>query len=229
MPYYVQPFTWLRFAELFSIEYFTRHVTFCKLAVVYSVCTLKTSLLHVPLDEPTAVQAAQKNLKHFAPLYDKYHAQIFRFIFKRVGDRDQTADITSQVFLKAMLNLKKYEDRGYPFSAWLFRIAVNEVNMFYRSKKKDVHVSISGMELKEILHEMEQDERQVQLQCVVNALNNLPPEKTQMIDLRFFEKCSYREIGEVFGITEANAKMRVRRTLQGLKASILIEKPNEEV
>lgn len=180
-------------------------------------------------DEQKLVLAAQKDLKHFAALYNIYYTRIFRFTYKRVGDKDITADITSQVFLKAMLNIKKYEHRGYPFSAWLFRIAVNEVNMFYRKRAKDVHVSITGMELKEILQEMDHHEKDLQLEQVVHALNALPPEKTQMLDLRFFEKCSYREIGDIYGISEANAKMRVRRTLQKIKTSILIEKPNEEV
>ena len=175
------------------------------------------------------INAAKKNLKFFAPLYNKYYPHIFRFIFKRLSDKDQAADITSQVFLKAMLNIKKYQDRGFPFSAWLYRIAINEVNLFYRKKKKDVHVSITGMEIKEMLQEMGQAEKEIQKQQVVDALNALPHEKTQMIDLRFFEKCSYREIGEIYGITEANAKMRVRRTLQKIRSSIPLEKPNEEV
>lgn len=175
------------------------------------------------------IKASQKNLRHFGPLYDRYYSAIFRFIFKRVSSKDQTADLAQQVFLKAMMNIKNYQDRGFPFSAWLYRIAINEVNMFYRKKKKNVHVSITGMEIGEMIQEMESGEDEVKLQSVVMSLNDLPEEKTQLIDLRFFEKCSYREIGEIYGITEANAKMRVRRTLQQIKRSIFLKKPNEEI
>ncbi len=179
--------------------------------------------------ESDLIQASKKDLKNFAPIYDRYYASIFRFVYKRVSDKEQTADLASQVFLKAMLNIKKYEDRGFPFSAWLFRIAINEVNMFYRKKKKDVHVSITGMEIREMIHEMDHGEIEFRQQSVVNALNDLPQEKSQLIDLRYFEKCSYREIGEIYGITEANAKMRVRRTLKLIKRSISLKKPNEEI
>jgi len=175
------------------------------------------------------IKASQKNLKHFGPIYDRYYEAIFRFIFKRVSNKEQTADLAQQVFLKAMLNIKSYQDRGFPFSAWLYRIAINEVNMFYRKKKKDIHVSITGMEIGEMIHEMEVKDDEIKLQSVVRSLNDLPPEKTQLIDLRFFEKCSYREIGEIYGITEANAKMRVRRTLQNIRKSISLKKPNEEI
>lgn len=169
------------------------------------------------------IKASQKNLKHFGPLYDRYYTAIFRFIHKRVSDKDQTADLAQQVFLKAMMNIKGYQDRGFPFSAWLYRIAINEVNMFYRKKKKNVHVSITGMEIREMINEVDGGVDDVNLHRVVMALNDLPEEKTQLIDLRFFEKCSYREIGEIYGITEANAKMRVRRTLQQIKRSIIKE------
>ena len=175
------------------------------------------------------IKASQKNLKHFGPIYDRYYAAIFRFIYKRVSDKDQSADLAQQVFLKAMMNIKSYQDRGFPFSAWLYRIAINEVNMFYRKKKKNVHVSITGMEIGEMMQEMESGEEEIKLKSVVNSLNDLPAEKTQLIDLRFFEKCSYSEIGEIYGITEANAKMRVRRILQQIKRSIFLKKPNEEI
>ena len=175
------------------------------------------------------IKASQRDLKDFAPLYDKYYTAIFRFIFKRVSNEQNAADLTQQVFLKAMMNIRKYQDRGFPFSAWLYRIAINEVNMFYRKQKKDVHVSISGMEIREMMLEIDEEDREFQLQHVVDQLNELPQEKSQLIDLRFFEKCSYKEIGEIYGITEANAKMRVRRTLQSIKRAISPNQPNEEI
>ena len=180
-------------------------------------------------NELDLIKASQTNLKHFGSIYDRYYTAIFRFIYKRVSDKDQTADLAQQVFLKAMINIKSYEDRGFPFSAWLYRIAINEVNMFYRKKNKDVHVSITGMEISEMICEMESGEDEIKLQSVVRSLNDLPAKKSQLIDLRFFEKCSYREIGEIYGITEANAKMRVHRTLQQIKRSISLKNSNEEI
>ena len=78
--------------------------------------------------ERELINLAKKNSKYFEPIYKKYHEQIFRFVYQRLNNEDDAADITSQVFLKALLNLEKYEFRGFPFSSWLYRIALNEVN-----------------------------------------------------------------------------------------------------
>ena len=81
------------------------------------------------------VQAAQKNPASFRTLYDRYYESIFRFIFKRSADETLSADLTSQTFLKAMQKIDKYVFKGVPFSAWLFRIASNEVAQHFRKLK----------------------------------------------------------------------------------------------
>jgi RNA polymerase sigma-70 factor (ECF subfamily) len=77
------------------------------------------------------VQAAQQNPAYFRPLYDRYFNQIFRFIFKRTGDENIANDICSQVFLKAIQKIGTYEYKGVPFSAWLYRVASNEVAQYF--------------------------------------------------------------------------------------------------
>ena len=73
------------------------------------------------------IEKSKKNPNHFAPLYEQYHENIFRYIVKRVDDVEAAYDITSNVFVKALTNLHKYEFRGVPFSSWLFRIAKSEL------------------------------------------------------------------------------------------------------
>lgn len=91
------------------------------------------------LPESEIIVLAQKDRKHFGILYDNYFDEIFRFVFKRLGGKEAIAgDLTQQTFIKAMANLEKYEDRGFPFSSWLYRIAQNEVAMFFRSQKKNI-------------------------------------------------------------------------------------------
>ncbi len=87
-------------------------------------------------EELRQVLAAQADQARFAPLYESYYADIFRFILRRVKHRDLTADLTQQTFLKAMLGLPRYQPRGLPFRAWLYRIALNEVRMHWRKKRK---------------------------------------------------------------------------------------------
>ena len=79
------------------------------------------------LDEWKIIQAAQKNPAAFGSLYKRYFPQIFKFIYKRTDNEQLTGDITAQVFLKALQKLSSYSFKGVPFSAWLYRIASNEV------------------------------------------------------------------------------------------------------
>ena len=77
-------------------------------------------------EEDRLVSEAKNDITRFSSLYDRYFEAIFSFIFRRTEDEDVADDICSQTFLKAMQNLHRYEFRGLPFSAWLFRIATNE-------------------------------------------------------------------------------------------------------
>jgi len=58
--------------------------------------------------EEFQIEAAKQDPKSFEVLYDKYYTQIFTFVLSRVNDKEQTADITSQVFLKALINIKNF-------------------------------------------------------------------------------------------------------------------------
>src|ERR1035438_7413468 len=88
--------------------------------------------------------AAKTERVGFEPLYDKYYKPVFIFIFRRTGNENLTNDICSVVFLKALINLKKFEPRGVPFSAWLYRIALNEVNMHFRKNEGTRIISIDS-------------------------------------------------------------------------------------
>ncbi|NJM24972.1 MAG: hypothetical protein HC859_05145 [Bacteroidia bacterium] len=88
------------------------------------------------LKEEDVIRASQRDPSAFRPLYEKYYRTLFRFILYRVADKEVTADLTSQVFLKALLHLDKFQLRGFPFSSWLYRIAINECNDFFRKTKK---------------------------------------------------------------------------------------------
>ena len=171
-------------------------------------------------EEAQAIEAAKEDPSRFGPLYDRYYKQIFIFVYRRVSDQEVTADITSQVFLKALINLKGYTFQGYPLSSWLYRIALNETNMYFRQQKKMVSVSISERELGAVMEESGVEEKERSLELMVDALNDLDEDQSQLVELRFFEKTSFAEIGEIFGITEANAKMKVYRILKKLKKMI---------
>ena len=172
-------------------------------------------------EEYLLIEEAKKNPSRFGVIYERYYQQIFLFVFKRVGDEENTADICSQVFLKAMLSLKKYKFQGVPFSAWLYRIAINEVNQFFRTSNSQRVISAEGKDLVEMADEVEEDHSERNIQLLIQTLQKLSQDEVQFIELRFFEKMSFREISAVYGITENNAKVRMYRLTNKMKKLML--------
>ncbi|MCX6297430.1 MAG: sigma-70 family RNA polymerase sigma factor [Bacteroidetes bacterium] len=171
--------------------------------------------------EQAIVEAAKKDPSKFAGLYDKYYEQIFRYIYQRADDKEQAFDATQQVFIKAMENLHKYEFRGVPFSSWLYRIASSEVNNLYRAQKIHRTVNIDSVGVYGMMEEMEETKIDKYHDKIVDIIGNeLPEDELQMIEMRFFEKRSFKEIGEILEITENNAKVKTYRILEKLKKII---------
>ena len=173
--------------------------------------------------EKALIEAAKKNPARFAPLYDIYYQQIFLFVFKKVKEEELTADIVSKVFLKALLNIGKYKHMGFPFSSWLYRIASNEVNMHFREAKKNQQVEIMEKDVIVLMEEMQESSDEDQQAFMIQALNSLPLNIIELIELRFFEKMSFKEIGGIYEISEGNAKIRVYRALDKLKKQMRIK------
>ena len=163
------------------------------------------------------MDAAKRNPRRFGVLYQRYYQQMFLFVFKRVQNEESTADIVSQLFLKAMTKLDSYEFRGLPFSAWLYRIAVNEVNQFFRDHKKQRHVSIETVSLSGLMAEAEEVPTDENMRRLVAGLQFLSPEELEFLEMRYFEKIPFRDLAAIYQITETNAKVRMHRMLKKLK------------
>lgn len=168
-------------------------------------------------EELVIIREAKENPERFGPLYQKYHEQIFRYIYQRMDDEHLAFDVTSQVFIKALKNLHKYEYRGVPFSSWLYRIAKSELYQAFRDRKARRTVSVESMHLFEMVDEFEEDDSSTNKKKLLQCLSLLKDGDLQLIELRYFEKRSYREIGEILEITENNAKVRTFRALERLK------------
>ena len=172
------------------------------------------------LSEQKQVTAAKTNPEKFEPLYSKYYEPVFRFIYQRLDSKETAFDITQQVFLNALLHLKKYEYRGLPFSAWLYRIALNELNQYFRKYKKERTLNVDIDSVSEMAVEMEEESSEEKINQVIHAVSMLPEDEMQLVEMRYFEKYSFREIGDVLNITENNAKVRLYRSLDKIKKFI---------
>ena len=170
------------------------------------------------LEEEEVISKAKRNPKEFRVLYERYYKIIYLFILRRVGQKDESADVCAQVFLKALVNINRYESRGLPFSAWLFRIAINECNTYFRTSKH-VRTLILEDSIAENLSEdlFGNDFQQEMVNQIPQALQQLDPQDMHIIELRFFEERSYREVGAILGITENYAKVRTYRALERIR------------
>ncbi len=183
-----------------------------------------TSKYHVTKEaqqvELNHIEAAKKDPSKFEFLYNKYHEQIFRYIYQRVATKEQAFDATQEVFMKAMMNLHKYQYKGVPFSSWLYRIAMSEMGNVHKSKKANRAVNIDVVHVQDMMDEMEDDslqEREENKAKLIEAIGELPEAELQLIEMRFFEKRPFKEIGEILEITENNAKVKLYRALDKLK------------
>ena len=164
---------------------------------------------------------AQSNPEYFEPIYNSYFERIFRFIYQRVDSKDEASDITSQVFLKALTNLRKYQFKDVPFSAWLYRVAINEISSYYAKSKKNRVVNIETVQLSELFNESNTDFKEEQIERITKALKYLSVDDLLLIEMRFFESRSFKEIGDILNITENNAKVKVYRVIDKLKQQLL--------
>lgn len=179
---------------------------------------LQTLTANQLIEEALVIAAAKQDAAAFRPLYESYFKRIFLFVYHRVEDRDLTADITAQVFLKALSRIQQYNERGLPFSSWLYRIAVNECTDFFRRNKRARVVYVEEPSFHHLFEEMfpddPRDELEKKLQIV---LQKLKPDELQIIELRYFEDMPFKTVAEVLNITENNAKVRTYRTLEKMK------------
>ena len=170
------------------------------------------------------IRLAKEDEYAFGVLYDRYFEAVYRFSYSRVGGNESLAgDITQQTFIKAMAAIVKYEDRGYAITSWFIRIAQNEINMYFRKSKKTISVEINENQLVTAAQEFELTEvlQKGDLEKLVEKINELKPAHSDLIELRFFQKMSFKEIAEIYQITEANAKMKIYRILDKLKREMI--------
>ncbi|MEB2774162.1 sigma-70 family RNA polymerase sigma factor [Algoriphagus sp. D3-2-R+10] len=182
----------------------------------------------ISVSEEFLIRQAKSDPTHFRELYDLYFEEIFRFIIRRVREIEISKDITQQVFLKALLGLEKYVYREVPFSSYLYRIAANECNQFFRDSSKVRYVSMDADIQASLITEIEPEESssETDLSNLSKALEELSIKELLLIELRFFEKKGFKEIGFILNITENLAKVRTYRLLNKIKK--VLEKSHEK-
>ena len=166
------------------------------------------------------VERAKSDPAAFGELYDRYAAQIYRFVRARIRDESAAEDITAEVFLSALRHIKGYRDQGRPFSCWLYRIAVNAVASHYRGQRPALSLDDQLGLVSPLLDPLDEAVDRERLRTVWQAVDGLPVQQRAAMILKFSEDMTMEEIGAVLGKSPAAAKLLVYRAMQRLRREL---------
>lgn len=172
-----------------------------------------------PLDDPKLIRAAQQgDAQAISTLYEQHVGKVYRYIFLRVSEAALAEDLTSEVFVRAIETLPKFEQRGVPFLGWLYHIARGLIIDYYRREKRrgptqsldDITTHAAADSTEQIVFDgMAQDE-------ILQALAELTEEQQQVLILRFIQGHNLDETAALMGKQEGAVKALQFRALRRL-------------
>lgn len=165
--------------------------------------------------ERLQIEAAQNDPRRFAELYDEHFARVYAYVARRVGNRAEAEDVTSEVFHHALANLGRYEWRGAPFATWLYRIAANAIADRWRKSAREQGTpaeidpppasEIAGIEQRATIFQM---------------VAKLPTQQRRVIEMRFVEGKTAEEIGQEIKKSAGAVRQLQFRALENLRARL---------
>jgi len=171
------------------------------------------------------IAQAKEDIEAFGLLYERYVDKIYNYIYYRTSNHYDAEDLTARTFYRAMRNFARYEDRGAPYSAYLYRIAHNLVANWHRDHSRHQEVS-----LKATLLEGDRLDRpsavagdKAERDIMLNAVSQLAEDRQQLIILKHVEGLTNAEIGEIMDRTEGAIKSLYHRTLVALRENLIEE------
>ncbi len=194
--------------------------------VGFSIQGYKNKLSIEKNSELELVERAKSDPVALGELYDLYYSKILNYIYISIQDIDAAEEVTSNTFFKVLNSLPKYKHRS-SFRAWIFKIATNEIKMFWRSKK--------NREIREKAYQFENDLEQIyfispkvevdegheekmhMFRRLHKSLNSLPEKYRFVLILRYFEGLRYDEISKVVGKRIGTVKSLIHRGLKRLR------------
>lgn len=164
-------------------------------------------------DERLLVEAAQRDPARFAELYERNFERVYAFVARRVSRRAEAEDITADVFHQALRKIGSFEWRGVPFVAWLYRIAANEIVDRARDAARETDAPADIPD--------EKGMAAIEARAsVFRLVESLPQDQRRVVEMRFGEEKSVREIAELMGRSEGAIKQLQFRALQALRARV---------
>lgn len=172
--------------------------------------------------EALLVERARSDPEAFGHLYELYVDRVYSYIYHRVGNVQDAEDLTARTFHRALEKLHTYEDRGLPFSAWLFRIAHNLVANWHRDHSRRQVFSLEKFwwRSSDDARPEHAVEENVEREELWDAINRLPEERRNLLLYKLNTTLSNLEIGELMNKSESAIKSLYFRTLAALRKDL---------
>ena len=173
------------------------------------------------VDPRPLIEAARQDPSRFAQVYELYFERVYAYVARRARTRDAAEDITSEVFHNALANLGRFEWRGVPFSAWLFRIAANALaDYFKRLARTRANADLEGFDPPHPSQYSTRGDVDADRARLFRLVRELPEGQRRVVEMRFAEEKSIREIALAIGRTEGAVKQLQFRALERLRAQL---------
>lgn len=182
-----------------------------------------------PYNEALLIEQCRTDDAAFGQIFDRWYKPVFGYLMRRTGNYDLAKDIAAETFLKAFLKINTFQRRGVSISAWLYRIAGNELNQYYRSSKyqpQSLQQLLENPQMEKLLHQETDDERETmerEIQAhesynrIRQNLIKLDIKYQEVIALRYFEQKTNTEISEILDKNEGTVKSLLSRGLEKLR------------
>lgn len=166
--------------------------------------------------ERRLIEASQRQPRQFAKLYERYFDRVYAFALTRTGDRTAAEDVTAETFRQALENLSRFEWRGVPFSAWLFRIASNAAADYFKRGAREEPLPETA-----ISQDESWDSRLIEVETrarLFELLQRLPRNQRKVLVMRFGQESSIKEVAQEMARSEGAVKLLQHRAMETLRS-----------
>ncbi|MBU1130726.1 sigma-70 family RNA polymerase sigma factor [Patescibacteria group bacterium] len=172
--------------------------------------------------EQRLVEKAKRNPQDFNQLYELYFEKIYNFLLARCGQKELAEDITSQTFLNALEKIHNFKWRNVSFGAWLYRIAINNLNSHFRKNNRIILTEDENLNLlisqQTSADSAESDlEQRGRITELYQTIKKLSADEQNLIILKYFQHKSYQEIAKILKLSSNTVGVKLHRSLRKLK------------
>lgn len=173
------------------------------------------------LNEDDLIEEARSSPEAFSSIYQRWATPVYRYIYARIRDPQDSEDLASQVFLSAFQALPRYKHRGH-FSAWLFGITRNKIKEYYRKNRHHKESTLDDLseKLEGRSNAVQDEDIQDEINILIQHINALPEADQELIRLRYVAELKFSEIGRVVKKSEGAVKKRIYRIQDKLEQNM---------